>query len=261
MPAQRRDGYPIAKTGHGPYGNYFHQPQVEEINCLKDQMSQANKEINSDYECLPVDFYEVTDTDSIEFEEATRIYAESFPENERRPIAAINEMVNGGRGRLMVGKRENEIVLMSLLYPLADKSCLLVDYLATAKEHRSTGLGRAFLRHILDRTDDLQFNSILIEIENPYLDDDDAKLKRLKFYKSLGMKELQGVRYLLPPFQGDEPVELILLIFSRDDADHLAGEAVRSLVIQLFGELYDRFEDDWFLTSTLGSIPDFVPLI
>ncbi len=225
-------------------------------------MSRANKELlNLAYECHSVNFYKIADTSSIEFEEAIKIYVESFPENERRPIAAIKEMIKMGRSCLMVGKRENDIVMMSLLYPLKGTSFLLVDYLATAKEYRSTGMGRAFLRHILNGTEDIQPSYIIIEIENPYLDDDETKRKRLRFYRSLGMKELQGVRYVLPPFQGTEPVELILMFFSKEDADHLAGEMVRDLVIRLFGELYNRFDDDEFLTLTLRSILDSVPLI
>jgi len=241
---------------------YFHrQPQFKEIHGLKDQISRANKELlNLAYLCHSANFYRITDASSIEFEEAIRIYVESFPENERRSMAAIKEMIKSDRSHLIVGERENEIVLMSLLYPLKGTSFLLVDYLATAKKYRNAGLGRAFLRYILYR-DNLRFNFILIEIENPYLDEDETKIKRMKFYKSLGMKELRGVRYLLPPFQGTEPVELILMLFTRKDADHLAGEIVRDLVVQLFGELYDRFDGDEFLTLTLRSIPDSVPLI
>ncbi len=225
-------------------------------------MSRANRELlNLAYECFSVNFYKIADTSSIEFEEAIRIYVESFPENERRPIVSIKEMIKSGRSHLMIGKRGNEIVLMSLLYPLKGTPFVLVDYLATAKEYRSTGMGRAFLRHILDKTEEVQPNFFLIEIENPYLDKDETKIKRLEFYKSLGMKELRGVRYVLPPFQGTEPVELILMLFSREDADHLTGEMVRNLVIQLFGELYDRFKGDDFLALTLSSIPDSVPLI
>ncbi len=225
-------------------------------------MLQANKEpLNSAYKILSVNFYRITDTSSVEFEEAIRIYVESFPENERRPIAAIKEMIKMDRSRLMVGKRENEIVLMSLLYPIKSTPFLLVDYLATAKEYRNTGMGRAFLRHVLNGTEDIQTSFILIEIENPYLDEDETKIKRLKFYKSLGMKELSGVRYVLPPFQGTEPVELILMLFSKENADHLTGKVLRGIVIQLFGELYNRFEGDEFLKLTLGSIPDSVQLI
>jgi len=189
-----------------------------------------------------------------------RIYIESFPENERRLVATIKEMLKSSKSRLMVGEREKEIVFMALLYRIKGTSFLLGDYLATAEDYRSTGIGRAFLRHILDEMKDLQCNLFLIEIENPYLNEDETKMRRLRFYKRLGMKELMGVRYFLPPFEGFEPIEMILLVFSVENCNHLAGETVRDLVIHMFGELYDRHGNDDLLMSTLRSISDLVRL-
>lgn len=212
------------------------------------------------YKCPSVNFYEIADVSSIEFEEAMKIYVESFPENERRPVATIKEMLKSGESRLIVGERENEIVFMALLYPLKGTPFLLGDYLATAKDFRSTGIGRAFLRYILDKMKDLQCNFFLIEIENPYLNEDETKMRRLKFYKRLGMKELMGVKYFLPPFEGIEPIEMILLVFSVENCNGLAGETVKGLVIHMFGELYDRYGNDDLLMSTLRSVPDLVRL-
>jgi len=189
-----------------------------------------------------------------------RIYIESFPENERRLVATIKEMLKSSKSRLMVGEREKEIVFMALLYRIKGTSFLLGDYLATAEDYRSTGIGRAFLRHILDEMKDLQCNLFLIEIENPYLNEDETKMRRLRFYKRLGMKELMGVKYFLPPFEGIEPIEMILLVFSVENCNHLAGETVRDLVIHMFGELYDRHGNDDLLMSTLRSISDLVRL-
>ena len=189
-----------------------------------------------------------------------RIYIESFPENERRLVATIKEMLKSSKSRLMVGEREKEIVFMALLYRIKGTSFLLGDYLATAEDYRSTGIGRAFLMHILDEMKDLQCNLFLIEIENPYLNEDETKMRRLRFYKRLGMKELMGVKYFLPPFEGIEPIEMILLVFSVENCNHLAGETVRDLVIHMFGELYDRHGNDDLLMSTLRSISDLVRL-
>jgi hypothetical protein len=169
-------------------------------------------------------------------------------------------MLKSSKSRLMVGEREKEIVFMALLYRIKGTSFLLGDYLATAEDYRSTGIGRAFLRHILDEMKDLQCNLFLIEIENPYLNEDETKMRRLRFYKRLGMKELMGVRYFLPPFEGIEPIEMILLVFSVENCNHLAGETVRDLVIHMFGELYDRHGNDDLLMSTLRSISDLVRL-
>lgn len=224
-------------------------------------MSRANtneEPFDLVYECPSVNFYEISDASSIEFEEAMKIYVKSFPKNERRPIAKIKEALKSGESRLMVGERESEIVFMALLYPIKGTSFLLGDYLATAESHRSTGIGRAFLRHIFDEMEKTPSNFFLIEIENPYQDKDETKMRRLKFYKGLGMKELMGVRYFLPPFQGTEPTELILMVFPLKNYDHLAGETVRDLVRHMFGELYDRYGNDDFLISTLRSISDLV---
>lgn len=212
------------------------------------------------YECPSVVFHEIEDASSIEFNEAMKIYLESFPEKERRPITIIEEMLNSEKIRLMIGKKENEVVFMALLYPLEGTYFLLGDYLATAECHRGMGIGRAFLRHILDGTELLSSKFFLIEIENPYLDEDETKGRRMRFYKRLGMKELMGVRYVLPPIQGTEPTELVLMINSRENYDHLPGETVKDLVIQMFAELYDRHVGDEYLMPTLRSISDIVRL-
>ena len=77
------------------------------------------------YQCPSVNFYEIADVSFIEFEEAMEIYVESFPENERRPVAIIKEMLKSDESRLIVGERENEIVFMALLYLLKGTPFLL----------------------------------------------------------------------------------------------------------------------------------------
>ena len=207
-----------------------------------------------------MNFREITLESLAEFQEAMGIYVASFPENERRPVAAIKEMMKCGRSRLIVGEMEVRVVFMALLYPLAGTSFLLADYLATAECCRGNGLGKAFLRHLLDETARTEFRFLLIQIENPHLDDDEMKKKRLRFYKGLGMKEMMGVRYILPPLQGTKTTELVLMVNSREDEDCLDGKMVRNLVILLFGMLYDRHEGDELLMSTLRSIPYLVRL-
>ena len=205
-----------------------------------------------------VEFFEITDPYTAEFEKAMLIYESSFPENERRPIDSIESMLISGRIRLLVGESNDKIVFMALIYPLIGTPFLLGDYLATAEGYRSAGIGKAFLRYIIDEIRNTQFKYFVIEIENPYLNIDEAKLRRMKFYKRIGMKELKGIRHILPPFQGSEPTELILLAFSQEDEDHLAGEIVSDLMKRIFRELYDRYEGDELLTVILRGIPDVV---
>lgn len=212
------------------------------IEGLADQRPQAVK------------FIEITDAYSVEFEDAMRIYIASFPENERRPVAVIKAMLNSGKSRLIIGSIENKVVFMALLYPLKGTSFLLGDYLATAEEYRGRGIGSGFLRSIFDIMGDMQFKYFLVQVENPYLDQDEMKMRRMKFYKRLGMRKLKSIRFILPPLQGTKPTELILMILSTED--HLAGDVIRSIIIEMFKELYDRHEGDEFLVSILEGMPD-----
>jgi GNAT superfamily N-acetyltransferase len=208
-----------------------------------------------------VNFYEIKDALSREFEAAMHIYVASFQENERRPKASIIEMLECGRSRLIIGDADGEIVFMALLYPLKGTPFLLGDYLATAERCRNRGIGKAFLRYLIDDLKrNAQFNRILVQIENPYDDCDEMKKRRLKFYKDLGMKELKGVKYILPPLQGTKTTDLALLINPDKDEHYLDGEMVQNLVIRMFGELYGRYEGDELLARTLESIPKLVLL-
>lgn len=207
-----------------------------------------------------VKFDEVDDASSVEFDEAMKIYIAAFPDNERRPVAVVKAMLNSGRSRLIVGRVGNESALafMALLYPLTGTPFLLGDYLATAEGYRNKGIGKAFLGNIFDLIGDMRFKYFLVQVENPYIDHDEMKMRRTKFYKGLGMKELKGIRYILPPLQGTTPIELILMVLSTEDEDCLAGEILKAMIIQMFEELYDRHEGDEFLTLILGGIPDRV---
>jgi len=205
--------------------------------------------------CFSLKFCEIKDVSSLEFQGAMRIYCASFPENERHPIEIIRARVSSGKMHLITGMIEKDVVFMALLSPLKDTFFLIGYYLATDEEYRNLGIGRRFLRDLFTSRENPRFDHFLIEAENPYIDSDEAKLKRLKFYKKSGMKELKGVRYILPPLQGTKPSEMILMIYSPDDRDRLDGETIKDVIIRMYREFYSRYEGDEFLTLTLGTVP------
>jgi GNAT superfamily N-acetyltransferase len=230
---------------------------------LANQMLEVEHEPSSEgsvFERAFVKFSEIEDPSSDEFEEAMRIYVASFPENERRPVASIKAMLERGEIRLKAGLVDDRVVFIALMYHLKGTPYVLGDYLATAEEYRGRGIGKQLLENVFSIMSDIQFDHFLIQVENPYLDDDEMKMRRVEFYKSLGMKELKGIRYILPPLQGTMPSEMILMVLSREDRDHLNGDVIRDIITQIFGDLDNRHEDDEFLVSTLREIPDLIHL-
>lgn len=207
-----------------------------------------------------IEFSEVSDPSSDEFKEAMKIYTASFPENERRTVASIEAMVNDGKIRLIVGLVDGRASFMALLYPIEGTPFVLGDYLATAKEYRGKGIGKQFLDGIFSAVDGLEFDYFLIQVENPYISSDETMRRRVEFYKRLGMKELKGLRYVLPPLQGTMPTEMILMVLTKADDHHLDGEVMGEIIFRIFRELDGRHEDDEFLISTLRGVPDLIDL-
>lgn len=152
-------------------------------------------------ECLPAIFEEVKDVSSEEFREAMKIYAVAFPEGKWRPISSIESMVSSGRLRLIIGRTGGRVVLMSTMYPLKGTPFVLGDYIAVAEECRGRGISRQFNLNIFKILEDLKFEYLLAEVENPYLDGDTTKMRRVSYYRRLGMKD--DCRHLRRPVPRD----------------------------------------------------------
>ena len=76
----------------------------------------------------------------------------------------------------------------------------------------------------------------------------------------MGMKELKDVRYLLPPLQGTLPTEMILMVLSKIDGHFLDRDEVKSMIKQIFKNIYERDEDDEILDLILSDLPEMIRL-
>lgn len=207
-----------------------------------------------------VKFIQVRDRHSKLFREAMNIYVSSFPDNERHRLDVIRERIASGRSKLWVGILGDSVVLIAMLWPLAGTDFILLDYMAVREDCRGQGLGTTFLkkmRKVVDRNS----KYLVMEIENPDCEPNtENKSRRLSFYRRNGAGELKGVRYILPPLQGDTPTEMILMLFPVRNCRSLEAHVVRDLIIRIYRELYDRGEDDRFLKTILSSVKGRVKL-
>ncbi len=244
------------------------------------------------------EFYEVCDLSSDDFKMAMKIYSASFPEAERRPRAAIEDALRRGKIHLIVGRIGGKVRTMALLYPVYGTQFVLVDYIATSQEIRGRGIGGKLLHSAFDLIDELlpdgrKFDYLLAEAENPSSDVDETRVRRIEFYRRLGMKELEGVRHLLPPMHlppqtclspsvpADEPTEMRLMVLSRrkengidkdcsgrsdrvedrHDKGSLDGREIKDVLTRIFQDLYCRGQEDEVLAKVLEEIPDRISLV
>lgn len=208
-----------------------------------------------------MEFIQIHQTDTSEFNDAMKIYAEAFPANERHAVSIIGERVRRGLNILYVGSLNNEIAFLALLWPLQKTDFILLDYIATKNNHRSKGIASAFLEKLRTELVNNQ-KHLIIEVENPKFGDNPReKERRVTFYKRHGAKELEGVRYLLPPLDGSTPTEMILMIFPEYEGENIRSVTVRNVITQIYHELYGRQEDDALLNKFVHEIGETIKLI
>jgi hypothetical protein len=208
-----------------------------------------------------MEFKEINTGDCKEFNEAMELYTDAFPASERHSVSVISQRVTDGLSKMYVASSNNEIVFLALLWPLKTTEFILLDYMATKASHRGKGIASAFLTELRERLGNT--NSYLImEVENSKFGDDrKEKEKRITFYKRQGAKELEGIRYLLPPLNGTIPTEMILMIFPEYRSEEISGAVVKNVIVRLYRELYDRREDDALLGTFIHDIGDRIKLV
>ena len=189
------------------------------------------------------------------------IYTEAFPASERHSVTVISDRIKDGLSKLYVASENNEITFLALLWPLKTTEFILLDYIATKATQRGKGIASAFLSALREKL--VAANQYLIlEVEDPKFGDRQSeKEKRVTFYKRHGAKQLEGVRYLLPPLDGTIPTEMILMMFPEFRSEEIVGATVKSVIIQIYRELYGRGEDDTLLNTFVHDIGDRIKLI
>ncbi|MBP0001891.1 MAG: GNAT family N-acetyltransferase [Cyanobacteria bacterium SID2] len=206
-----------------------------------------------------IQFSQLDDINSEDCSIALDIYEEAFPPEERVRRDKVIDRIAKGVYELWIGKDGDRVVFMTILYNLQQSDLVLLGYIATDAAYRNLGIGSTFLQDVLNHLKPLD-RYLLIEMEHPDNDDGMAR-RRLEFYRRIGAKLLENVRYILPPLSGDRPTEMLLAIAPGYRTETLDRLRVRHLLTQLYVEAYDRSIEDPLLHLCLSSVPETVRLV
>jgi len=205
-------------------------------------------------------FQEIRSAASPHFPAAIKIYNEAFPVNERHPNNRIEERLTAGLNQLHVGLSDGQVVFMALLWPLRETHFTLLDYMATRADKRGQGIGSAFMRQMALVLQNKN-QHLILEVEDPDYGDNPAQRRmRMAFYCRNGARLLQGLRYVLPPLQGDKVTEMNLMMLPPIPNGVMEGELAKNLIARIYKELYGRNPDDPLLNTFISDIPATIPL-
>ncbi len=200
--------------------------------------------------------------DSIEYREMTELYKISFPLEERAPIEIMDARFQAKGHQVYITKQKTaeheKTIAFAVVYPFqnVEKICLL-DYFAIDPTLRGQGIGSEFLQMLFQELIEKQrIRYILIEVDDPRYGTDTAiRTKRVQFYKRLGCKEIDSVRYYLPSFAGRLPIEMILMIYPHPQKNQFLASQLKTLIRELYVVKYHQKSDLPLLLEILTTIP------
>jgi GNAT superfamily N-acetyltransferase len=161
------------------------------------------------------------------------LYKDAFPPEERRPWDTPEDvrlfMDGHPRMHMKIMETDNRFVGFLIYWHLTD-NVIYGEHLATLPHLRGNGLGAKFIADF-ERTDpDME---LVLEVEPPV---DELTLRRIGFYRRLGLVLHTDIRYIQPPYApGQDSIELKLMSTPGLKGSKLSEHIVPTLRSTIYG--------------------------
>jgi hypothetical protein len=194
------------------------------------------------------------------FEEFYRIYANSISEREQKSRAWICEMVCRSDYKVLVMKRNNQVIAFSILFLPDSEAFGLLEYMAVNEVYRNQGLGAELFRLSMKSALTHQGRSVpvLLEVDSEREECADRKLRtrRQQFYRRLGCLRLAGLHYILPlPGKGSPP-QMDLMIYPADNLQSIPKSELERWLKVIYQSVYNCPPDDARIKQILTGVSD-----
>ena len=193
----------------------------------------------------------------MEFRSLVKLYEEGFPENERKPIALLRPMLANERYHFLFATERERSIGFAIVCELSGGAAALLEYIAVAPNSRGRGLGqRMFLAAAK------AVCALLIEVESDRAEGSDRfwRMRRKRFYRSLGARELQSLSWIMPPVMATPPPPMEMMVLATG-ANTIALDQLRQWLVSIYVDVYGRSRNDRRLDTMLSVLPDEVQLV
>lgn len=174
------------------------------------------------------------------------VYYQSFPDNERMMVQYLTSLLGeNGDDAVFVGVSEwnHQPAGIALYKPRPENNVVDLWYLAVAPELRGTGAGTALFGEVVKASVQSGCRLLVWEVELPEGGDDPAPERRIGWYKRLGGKKLQGIRYHVSVDKPLPPLPMGLMVLRLNEQEENA-DTVYGLLKAFYG---DNLEQDGVL--------------
>lgn len=191
-----------------------------------------------------------------------RIYADSFPEGERKSIAKLSGMIEDPAYHFLTISESDVVLGYSIAACLQDCDACLLEYMSVDRAHRGKGIGQFLFGHTA-RSNQLADRILLIEVESDKKDSADRAIRtrRKAFYRRLGCREIPFLNYLMPKVSTGTLPSMDWMVYRGSLPRTIAKAKLRQWLQSCYTQVYSQASDDPRIESMLHGLPDDLPLI
>jgi ribosomal protein S18 acetylase RimI-like enzyme len=179
------------------------------------------------------------------FEGLMRIYLDSHPQCERKSPALLSTMIEDPGYFFLAAADQNAVVGFTIVRAFSDSDAALLEYMAVAHDHRNHGIGQ-YLFAETAKFDVVSSRFLLAEVDSDKTAaaDQKARTRRKAFYRGLGCREIDQLRYIMPPVSTEAPPEMDVLVYKRDLPESIERARIRQWLVQSYIDVYGMSAND-----------------
>jgi GNAT superfamily N-acetyltransferase len=188
------------------------------------------------------------------------MYCNAILVRERKSKTELCAMVGRPDYRFLLAQEGTSVVGFSISFVPADESFCLLEYMAIDERCRNRGLGGQLFN---ETTRAIRKDFILLEIDSDRepSPDNETRKRRLRFYRRLGCRRIEGCSYILPlPGEGPPP-EMDLLVHTANSATTIPQAKLRKWLDVIYADVYRCPKDDPRIAEMLEELRDPVELV
>ena len=196
------------------------------------------------------------------FDALIAIYAEAHAPSERKSPAQLASMLQQPGYSFLVANESNTVVGFSIVRLLGDSDAALLEYLAVARDCRSQGIGQQlFVETVNFEAVSSRFLLVEVDSDKTRTADHEDRLRRKRFYRGLGCREIDLLHYIMPPVATAPPPAMDMLVYKRDLPPHIDKARVRQWLECCYVDVYGMPANVLRIDVMVHELPENVQLI
>ena len=192
------------------------------------------------------------------FERALAIYREAIEPSEQRPEAELWSALGRSDYLILAALRGQSVVGLAIAFLPQAEDFWLLEYVAMAPSERGQGSGERLVR---EASIAARARIGLVEVDEPHGSSETIAVRRLRFYRRLGYRQIEALGYLLPLRTHGVPPPMFMLAFTPNVVAGIPARTIERWLRVIYVEVYGQRPDDPRIAGMVAGMPPSAALV